>query len=183
MTNLSERDHAANFGYFFWVLVVTRWLSIGMTHTCASVFSSPGFAATILIAYMNSLFAACGFFIPKPSIHHDWLWYYYIVPLRYSLDFLVQREYADDSDTFYCSADQMIPVQAPYTGPCERYDNNIGVDNANGDGLTYKCPVACGKEFLQSFGVSWSTIDQVENMIILVSTSHTHTQTQTCTQT
>ena len=75
MTNLSERNHSANFGYFFWVLLLTRWLSIGITHTCASIFASPGFAATILIAYMNTLFAACGFFIPKPSIHHDWLWY------------------------------------------------------------------------------------------------------------
>ena len=161
MTNLSERDHSANYGYFFWALLITRWLAIGITHTCASVFASPGFAATILIAYMNTLFAACGFFIPKPSIMHDWLWYYYIVPLRYSLDFIVQREYGYEADTFYCSQDEMVEYDVPYTGPCAIYDNNI--DPSTGT----KCPYACGYEFLQYFGVSWSGISQVENMIIL----------------
>ena len=164
LTNLSERDHSANFGYYFWVVLVTRWLSIGITHTCASVFASPGFAATILIAYMNTLFAACGFFIPKPSIKHDWLWYYYIVPLRYSLDFLVQREYGFDGNNFYCSADEFVPVaNNDYTGPCTLSDYNSATIN---DQLM-KCPYACGYEFLNFFGVSWSGISQVVNMIVL----------------
>ena len=164
MTNLSERHGARNFGYFYWTLLITRWMSIGITHTFASVFASPGFAATILIAYFNTLFAACGFFIPKPSIGHDWLWYYYIVPLRYSLDFLVQREYGYSGDTFYCSTDELVPIAGAYEGPCLIAQGNIQPEV---NGITMKCPYACGYEFLEAFGVSSSTISQVENMIIL----------------
>ena len=41
------------------------------------------------------------------------------------------------------------------------------IPNYLNSGKTYKCPYACGYEFLQYFGVSWSGISQVVNMIVL----------------
>ena len=159
MTHLQEADHARNFGFFFWCLLVFRWMSIAMTHTFGTVVASPGFAATTLIAYMNTLFASCGFFLVRPSFPQWWVWYFDINPLRYPLDFLVQREYVDD--TFYCDLPKEgILVYSDYdTCP-------LPADALQPSGFILKCPYQCGKDFLEHFGVDYSDTWQVRNFAI-----------------
>ena len=157
MTNLHD---TRNFGFFFWCLLVVRWMAIALTHTFGTVVASPGFAATTLIAYMNTLFASCGFFLVRPSFPAWWVWYFDINPLRYPLDFLVQREYVDD--TFYCADEERILVDASYD-TCPALSNRAVV---SGGMYILKCPYECGKDFLEHFGVESSDTWQVRNFAI-----------------
>ena len=158
LTHLTSYDHSVNFGYFFWCLLIVRWMSIAMTHTFGTVVASPGFAATLLIAYMNTMFAACGFFQPRPSFPQWWVWYFDLVPIRYALDFLVQREYVNDQ--FYCDDSEKVLVYADEV-------NCPAQSQLQPSGFYLQCPYACGADFLVHFGVQASDTWQVRNFAIL----------------
>ena len=158
LTHLTSYNHSVNFGYFFWTLLIVRWMSIAMTHTFGTVVASPGFAATLLIAYMNTMFAACGFFIPRPSFPQWWVWYFDLVPIRYALDFLVQREYVND--VFYCADSEKVLVYPDQV--------NCAVGPVlQPSGFYLQCPYECGQDFLVHFGVQSSDTWQVRNFAIL----------------
>jgi hypothetical protein len=139
---LTLASHGTHFALFLAVLMGVRLMGLRWNEVVTGALGDPAagtamFAVTVIICMLFS-----GFLIQKDIIPNGWIWMYYISFIRYPLSFAASNELRDISE-FTCDAAQRT---APTDTVClipEEYNN-------------LACPVQCGPELLDSFGIKYS---------------------------
>ena len=98
------------------------------------------FAVSIIFSMLFS-----GFLIQHNSIPRGWIWMYYISFIRYPLSFVSANELRD-IDYFQCDQSLLNPPT-----------DTVCVLPASQNGLS--CPIQCGKQLLDQFGIDYSNND------------------------
>ena len=145
---LTLASHGTHFALFLAVLLVVRVMGLMWNETVTGYFADPAagtalFAVTVIFCMLFS-----GFLIQHDSIPRGWIWMYYISFIRYPLSFVSTNELRD-IDQFTCDSSQLTAVT-----------DSVCTIPASQNGLS--CPIQCGKQLLDQFGIAYSNNDMGE---------------------
>lgn len=176
IANLNDERHDTPLAWMYFCFVITRYASITATIFIGALFAEPNNANTLHATYFNLLFVFTGFLVRGPRIPIGWVWFYDINYLRWALEFLVANE-VRNSD-FTCSRERGDWVLAPATyDTCQDPQSvttisaapNLIPFNAAPSSLVdpntiLKCPFACGRDLMESYGVDYSDADMARSL-------------------
>ena len=138
-----------HFALFLAILLAVRVMGLMWNETVTGYFGDPAagtalFAVTVIFCMLFS-----GFLIQHDSIPRGWIWMYYISFIRYPLSFVSANELRD-IDYFTCDSSLLgTPTDSVCAIPASQYVN----------GAPKACPVQCGPQLLDQFGIDYSNND------------------------
>lgn len=120
-------------------------------------------AHTVMGLSLNLFAAFTGFLIPTSSIPAWWIWMFDVSYFKYAMHFLSAEEM--EGEIFTCNQDQLVPVSDP-ASYSQWWQCPPSVISLTATGA-YKCPIACGKELLNYYGVKYSVQWEIINFAVL----------------
>jgi ABC-type multidrug transport system permease subunit len=163
LAGLTSADSTSHFWLFIVTLIGCRICGTQFIETFGALFATLETANT-MVSVMTTIFTLfSGFLIQKNNIPSGWIWMYYLSYTRYPLAFLAANELI--TDNFNCQSSELITAPATYnTCPGLAIPNPAATGSFD---ALLKCPIQCGQELLDQFGISSQGSDMAINAAMI----------------
>ena len=151
-------SHGTHFALFLAILLTVRVMGLQWNEVVTGALADPAagtalFAVSVIVSMLFS-----GFLIQKEFIPTGWIWMHYLSFIHYPLFFVVSNEMRDITQ-FTCDSSLL---SAPTDSSCAIPDSQYV------DGQPMACPIQCGAELLDQFGIPYGNGDMVLDYFVVV---------------